>query len=52
MKNVLFDLGWNSSGESLNDSPSDCYLLNKKQLKKRSLLLPSTNKSMTFSMNP
>lgn len=34
MENVLFDLGWNSSGETLKDSPSDCYLLNKKWLKK------------------
>lgn len=34
MENVLFDLGWNSSGETLKDSPSDCYLLSKKWLKK------------------
>ena len=51
MKNILFDLGWNSLGETLKDSPSDCYLLNKKWFKKRSLFLLSTNKSMNFSMN-
>lgn len=51
MENVLFDLGWNSSGETLKDSPSDCYLLNKKWLKKNPYFLLSTNKSMSFSMN-